>query len=219
MSTTLNPTEDFLTSYLWITPSQKKIFLKLQAMTRNFKAVFPSLKKLADMCGCSIKTIQRALAVFKKNGWVTAIKRGFCSNVYLMPKTLANLEVTKAKTWKNEEALPAKKISEENVHPNVHVLDTYSDSLDICTREGPKGPMSSTSQEDKSPIPSCVSDLKMLSDKDKRRLAKAFPEYAIIEARKDARDYLKWGNKIDKPIAFLWTQAKRAINKLRKCHG
>ena len=189
---------EFLIKYSILTKFQKKIFKYLQWFSKIRRYVYPCLLRIANHVGCSIATVKRATAYFQELGWLCKQKCHYQSNLYFLNDELISLNL-------DDESL----FLRERCAQNELVLQSSSSvSIDTCTKNEVGVPISRE-------IPHILKPAK-ISDRDKQRLANRFSDHELIESIKDAKQYLRWGNKIVSLIAILWSGAKKARDKLHK---
>lgn len=152
--------------------------------------------KIANAVGCSIATVKRATALFQSLGWLYKKKRGYQSNLYFLNDELISLNIDDRSLFLRETCAIREPVLRS------------SSSVSINTNNGThvKVPISRE-------IPHILQPAQ-ISDIDKQRLANAFSDYELIESIKDAKQYLRWGNKIKSLVAILWAGAKRVRDKM-----
>lgn len=94
MPTVVTSTESVLAletlkkEYIHLTQTHQRIIDYMIWKAKTHRYVFPSLKKIADVCKCSVATVQRALRKFREKGWLGSIKRAYQSCLYFIDDAL-----------------------------------------------------------------------------------------------------------------------------------
>lgn len=81
--------------YHLMSPQQKRIWHHLQWYCKKFSIAFPSHSRMAKACGCSRRTVLRAIQLFVKKGWLKIQQRYRQTCVYIMDKALQLLDFRK----------------------------------------------------------------------------------------------------------------------------
>lgn len=80
---------------------RKKIFQYIQFLLQKYNRAFPSMQHIAEVCGCSLITVKRAIKFFSEVGWITKMKRCYRSSVYAMDASILKLDLSKNRTFRN----------------------------------------------------------------------------------------------------------------------
>lgn len=202
--------ESLATVYPHLSPGFRRVFRYLQAMSKKYRSVFPSLEEIADRCLLSTKQVQRAINKFIELGWLAKTKRAYQSCIYWLVDCLVKVNLGCRKFFEKPS------FSEENVQQNVHVLGSYKeyDNIQSTSNQVP-----AEKAEDNEPaslqIPEPFKQMKRLTDQHRNVLASNFSEYELMKALDDITWYRNKGNTIECLFAFIWSRAKKIAYKMR----
>lgn len=80
--------ESLKKEYIHLTQSHQRVIDYIIWKAKTHRYVFPSLKKIAEVCKCSVSTVQRALRKFRARGWLGSLKRAYQSCLYFIDDAL-----------------------------------------------------------------------------------------------------------------------------------
>lgn len=193
--------ESFLNEFPILTPSQRRAWRYLQSLTQNYTCVFPSQSKIAQACNCSRDTINNAIKVFKKKGWIKVFRRGYTSCIYHLSKVLVNINTNSPKTFMKKN-LPSNSIKGTTYNPTVINNNFSYEKNDIDTI--PKRNVHNCELQ---------KEIYKLSGKDKNiilGLQKKDPK-AILQAIDDLKN-LRQKERVKNPAAVITARFKKHSN-------
>lgn len=175
-------TEGILNCFQFLSSKQKKIFLYIQWIGKNFRNVFPCFKTIAEKCECSIPTAKRAIKYFESMGWLCHQKRSYRSNIYFMDRQVLQLDLTSPNAFRK--VTPTLSNDPKNDTQNDTVLYVASSYPSILRTN----PVNQTAQKVTNyGIPIQDSERKDLKD----MLIKYGPSKRLDLTRKDVEDLIK----------------------------
>lgn len=102
MSSTINNYESFPVSFLMLSEMEKRIFVHIQRRCRELCLNLITQEQIAEDVKCSRKTVNRAISLFNRNGWIEMEKRSYRSSIYRMADCLLNFDVNDQKNFMNK---------------------------------------------------------------------------------------------------------------------
>lgn len=193
---------DIYTSLL--TKLYRRVFGAIQHFARTYKHCFPSLKKLAELCHCGIRTVQRALKKLAEYGFLGWIKRPYQSNEYFVPDDLIYVDF-------NDERLALRQPSPDKCPPNGHVYNntnTYN-----STESNPVDSHIAKNKQKAAHVPEFLK-IRCLKPDQQQTLANNFSEYVLHEAIEGAKWFARQGKKITNHAGLIWNIAKKLKRRI-----
>jgi hypothetical protein len=190
-------TSALISVYQLLSRFKRKIFKYIHGLLRTYIHAFPSLITIANNCGCSVKTVQRAIDYFVSVGFISYRTRPYQSNVYFMDDDILKLNLDDPNLFLKKNLISD---VQQDVHPNVqqdvHVLDLSINQTNIRS-----------DQEEQKVDKVNYGNYKFLlnkrfSPREAYLLAK-YPEHAVQMAYENCQWYEKVKGKIQKPFFFL----------------
>lgn len=191
---------NFLVDFQVLTPFQKNIFKYLHFLAKKFKWVYPGISRIANHVGSCTRTVKRALATFRKLGWLCTLKKGYSSNNYFINDEIISLDLDDKNIFLNHEC-----------PPNVPIVNNSSNVfIDTYTKEAK---VSICKKIENRYVPEFLR-IKCLTFEEQQRLANRFCEKVLYEAL----EYAKWCARTKKIviswIGLIWDKAERFSKKL-----
>jgi len=211
---------EFTTTFLDIFLIQTKCviatFRYLHWFSRQKRAVFPSLQRIADAIGFCKRQVQRAIDKLIKLGWLSKIYRHRHSCVYFVPEELKKLDISDKKIFEiNLQDYPdLSSKCPANVHPSIKSSSSVKSLSDGDGNDSRNVLEDSEKASEKVVIPHCIK-IAGLTDNEKYIIAKTFSVHEIEESVYFAKKLVSAKQKIYNLAGFLIATCKRVRKKQR----
>lgn len=207
----------FQDTYQLLSPKQQKIWNVIQHFCKTYRNAFPSLSKIAELAGCSIRTVCTAINKFKKFGWLESTKRCFRSCLYYIKEQLLYIN-TKDKrnflkptnNYHDGGGGGTESSSCEELHDKLQHIQ--------CIPKGIKTLSDSIPKKEKKyyrpnrHIPHFLG-INAITLEDQQKLANQFSERDLYEALQESKSFWRNVAKIKNMPAWITAKCKQYIKK------
>lgn len=199
--------------FVMMSKTFKSIFRFLQTLARKHPDVFVLNETIASVCRCCKRTVIRAIKFFVQMEWLGVVHRKHQSNLYFLVDDLIKFDFNKG--------LPQNPLfCCENVTSNVTSNVTHTSSYTGFEKKLSNSTSNQAGQAFKMPQKKTIFHpltlITQLDDSQREKITEDFPEVAIVQALDDAKAYLGWGKKIDDWGKMIYSQARKACNKMKR---
>lgn len=187
--------ESFVASWVVLTPIQRRIFKYLHYMSREYKYVFPSVPRIAEVCKCGTATVKRAIRKFTELEWLGRVKRSFQSNLYMLLDFLIQMNMEDSNLFARERSA-----DDPQNDPVLNTrVKTCSNNSSYDTSTESAGTIDNGMKEKLHLLSKCK-----LSDSDRMKLATRYTLPQIAQGIEDAKTYNQvWKNPIRSLMGYL----------------
>jgi hypothetical protein len=210
----------FEDTYQLLSAKQQKIWNVIHHFCRTYRNAFPSHAKIAELAGCSIRTVFTAINNFRNFGWLETTKRCFRSCLYFIkeqllfinPKDKRNYLKQKGKYDDGDgggnQTHSSDKLQQKLQHSKSISLDTKTMSDSALQKE-------KKYYKPNKIIPEFIK-IKGMPEADWQKLANQFSDRDLYEALQEAKSFSKNIAKITNIAAWITSKCKKYILKRSK---